>query len=154
LKNGEAYAAYLRGRSLLWRRGSDPAELTQALEAFQQAAQADPDFAEAHAGVAQAYLLLSDWGIQPPGLAMREAQGAAERAAGLDPSLAGAHAAQGAILADYRWDWAGAEREYSQAIALNASDPMTHEWYSDLLAIVGRPKDALREIRQAAALDP
>ena len=154
LKNGEAYDAYLRGRSLLWRRGSDPAVLTRALESFQEAAAADPDFAEAHVGIAQAYLLLPDWGIQPSGPAMREAQAAVERALRLDPSQAGAHAAQGAILEDYRWDWAGAEREFKQAIALNASDPTAHQWYADLLSIVGRPQDALREIRHAATLDP
>ena len=47
------------------------------------------------------------------------------------------------------------EAEFTQAIALDDSDAIVHQWYAYLLTAMERPlPEAEREITTAAALDP
>ncbi len=78
----------------------------------------------------------------------------ATRALELDPSLAEPHASLGFVKLYFDWDWSGADAEFQQAIALDASYPATHQWYSIYLLAAGRPQDALREIHLARQRDP
>jgi tetratricopeptide (TPR) repeat protein len=51
-------------------------------------------------------------------------------------------------------DWEGEERAYQHAIALNPNYATAHQWYSTLLAALGRMDEAVREARRAEELDP
>lgn len=150
--NAEAYNLYLQGR-YFWEKRTEES-LKRSIEFFQKALEKDPHFALAHAGIADAYSVLGDNGLLPPGQSYPKAKEAAFKALDLDKSLAEAHAAMGTIMADYDWDWAGAEREYKEAIRLKPGCAQAHHWYAFLLMYLGRYEEAIREIRIALNLDP
>jgi TolB-like protein/Flp pilus assembly protein TadD/predicted Ser/Thr protein kinase len=151
-ENAEAYQLYVKGRFYLEQRTRE--SLYKALEQFNQAIAKDPNYAEAHAGIADAYILLFDRGIISHDEASPKIRSAAQRAIELDPTLAEPHAALAVLKEEADWDWAGAEAEYRKAIALNPNDATSHHWYALLLENLGRFKEALAEIEKALALDP
>jgi len=149
LVDPEIYDLYLRGRHA-WNRRT-PADLQEAVRYFDQALQKDPQFALAHAGLADAY------GLMPPSAtpdAATKAKRAARRAIELDDSLAEAHTALGGVLHRADWDREAAEREFRRALELNPGYITAHQWYAILLAEEGRDADALRHAERAVALDP
>ncbi len=52
------------------------------------------------------------------------------------------------------WDWAGAEREFRLAIALNPGYSTRHQWYGNYLSVLGRFDESVTEFSRAIALDP
>jgi serine/threonine-protein kinase len=90
--DSEAYNLYLKGRYFFDRRGEG---LWKGLEYFQQALEIDPDYALAHAGVADCYALLGFYGNLPAGEAWPGAKAAALRALEIDEGLAEAHCSLG-----------------------------------------------------------
>jgi TolB-like protein/DNA-binding winged helix-turn-helix (wHTH) protein/Flp pilus assembly protein TadD len=152
--NPDAYEAYLKGR-YFWNK-RDTAGLTKAIEYFQRAIAADPSYAEAYSGLADAYALAGYWeyGLLPPQTALPLAQAAASRAVTLDPMLAEAHTSLAWALDRYAWDWDGAEREYRRALALNPGYATAHHWYAYHLVVLGRTDEGIAEERRAERLDP
>jgi len=75
--------------------------------------------------LAEAYALLGSYGIMPISESHPLGRGAALRALELDESLADAHRALAAIIADHYWDWGEVERHYTRAIALAPNDVTT-----------------------------
>ncbi len=147
----EAYRLYLEGR-YFWNK-RDPENFGKALDLFRRATDRDPLYAAAWAGLADTYEMLGDVGLQPE-QRVAMARAAAERALGLDAELADAHTALATILMGHDLDWAGAERHFRQALALNPSYALAHQRYSTLLAATGRPEAAVRTARRAQELDP
>ena len=150
-ENAEAYQLYVKGRFYLAQRTRE--SLYKALDEFNQAVAKDPNYAQAYAGLADVYIVLSDRGWISNDDASPKIRSAAQRAIELDSTLAQPHAAL-AVLKEADWDWAGAEAEYRKAIELNPNDVTPHHWYSVLLENVGRFKESLVEIEKALALDP
>jgi adenylate cyclase len=124
------------------------------LDELNRAAAKDPNYAQAYAGLAYAYILLFDRGWISPDEASPKISSSAQRAIELDPTLAEPHAALAALKELVDWDWAGAEAEYRKAIGLNPNDATSHHWYALLLQNMGRLNEALAEIEKALALDP
>ncbi|MEZ5318291.1 MAG: protein kinase [Vicinamibacterales bacterium] len=149
--NLEAYHDYLRGRHLWLQRGRS---MAQALPFFQKAVQADPGFAAAHAGLADAYSMLGVWGYVPPDEVRRHADPASRRALELDDRLAEAHAARGAYELYFGWDLAAAERHLRRAIALRPGDGVTRGWLSQLYGFQGRADEAAAIAREARLAEP
>jgi len=150
-QSSEAYQLYVKGRYYLEQR--TPESLHNAVDQFNRAIADDPNYAQAFAGLAKAYILLFDRGIVSRDESSPKIRSAAELAIELDPTLAEAHAAL-ASLKESDWDWAGAEAEYRKAIELNPNDVTSHHWYANLLGFVGRHNEALVENEKALALDP
>jgi TolB-like protein/Tfp pilus assembly protein PilF len=152
--NAEAYGLYLKGRALLERRGVP--SLEQAAEAFKQAIVKDPAFAPAHAGLANAYALMSAPVFSTISFETSRAivRTGAIKARELDPLLADAEAAMGWMYS-YEHDWANAEKSFLRAIELNPS--LTHAYtsysYSTLEPTL-RLDDALRVLDVALRNDP
>jgi serine/threonine protein kinase/Tfp pilus assembly protein PilF len=144
-----AYEAYLKGR-YHWAQGTEH-DTQQARQYFEQAAQIDPNYASAYAGLADYY-----WSTDalPPRVAMPKANQYALKALEIDPTLAEAYASLGAVrfLAD--WNWPEAERDFRRALELNPSYVEAHRMYSAYLSAMGRAEEALAEIRRAQELDP
>ncbi len=147
----EAHNLYLKGRYLWNMRTKDA--LQQAAEYFRQATDRDPAYAAAHAGLADAFLLLGSYSHLPRREALSQAKAAVERALRLDDTLAEAHATHGQVLRS-ELDWKGEEQEYRRAIELNPNYATAHQWYATMLAALGRTDEALREAWRAAELDP
>ena len=81
------------------------------------------------------------------------AKSAARRALEIDDGLAEAHNALAASLFWYDWDWAGAEREFQRALALNPNYAQAHQWYGQFQKAMGR-KNWPDEVKRAGELDP
>ena len=148
----EAYDAYLRGRYFWNRRTLDGLE--KAISSFRRAIDLDPDFALAHAGLADCYVLLPLYGAFAPREVFPEAIAASERALSLDDSLAEAHTSLAYARFLYERRWAAAERGFRRAIDLNPGYPTAHQWYAFLLAALMRHEEAIGQARQARDLDP
>jgi len=149
----ETYDAYLRGRALVARRGIPNQQ--RAVELFKHAIASDPDFAPAHAGLANAYAFMSfpyrgiSFDAAYP--VMREA---AAKALSLDPSLPEAHAAMGWVYAFER-DWSNAHTSFQESLRLNPSLTQTYTSYSlSTLQPLQKYDDALRLLQTARQYDP
>jgi eukaryotic-like serine/threonine-protein kinase len=147
----EAFDLYLKGR-YYWNMRTQEG-LTRSIQYFQEAIQRRPDYALAHAGLADAHSLLGYYGFVPVRDAHARAAIAATRALELDESLAEAHASL-AYLHEDRYEWDEAEARYRRALALKPGYATAHHWYGYQLAQRGRVTEGLAELRKAAELDP
>ena len=149
--NADAYEAYLRGRLYLERQ--DWGQNQKAIAMFQRAIQLQPSFALAWAGLADAHYAVSNQWV-PPRDAMPKVREAGRKALELDRNLSEAHAVMGAVASQFDWDWEGADREYREAIRLNASNANAHLYYAFMLAGTGRMDQAIAEAKRARELNP
>ena len=152
--NPDAYEAYLKGR-YFWNKREIVA-LEKAIQYFQAAIAVDPGYAQAYAGLADAYALAGDWeyGVLSPQVALPRAKAAATKALLLDPTVSEAHTSLAFALDLYAWDWKGAEREFQRALELNPGYATAHHWYAYHLMVVGRDDEGISEMRKAENLDP
>jgi TolB-like protein/DNA-binding winged helix-turn-helix (wHTH) protein/Tfp pilus assembly protein PilF len=150
----EAHRLYLQGR-YFWNKRTEPGYV-KAVEYFNQAIARDPNYAQAYAGLADAYALLGSLpnAELPRREAMPRAKAAALTALQLDPSLAEAHTWLAFVRMHFEWDWPGAEQEFKRAIELNPNYPTAHQWYAYWFIARGRAGEALEEERRAQEADP
>jgi tetratricopeptide (TPR) repeat protein len=128
--------------------------LPRAIADFQRAISLDPGYALAHAGLADVYLVLPFLTPTTQEEAYPKAKQAAEQALALDPALAEAHNSGAYVKMYLNWDFAAAEQGFRKAIELKPGYATAHQWYSELLAFLGRHAEAIAEIRKALELDP
>jgi adenylate cyclase len=148
----EAYRLYLKGRHLLNARTEE--SLHQAVSAFEEALERDPDYELAYTGLADTHAVLALLEFVSPKQAFPRAKAAAEKALEIDKDLAEAHTSLGVVKFQYDWDLAGAEKEFRKAIELHPNHAPAHQFYADCLKASGRFDEALAEMRQASQLDP
>jgi serine/threonine protein kinase/tetratricopeptide (TPR) repeat protein len=153
--NPDVYALYLRGQQL--RNSGSLPDARSAIVQFEKAVALDPNYAPAHAALAESLLFYGgnadyedarqyDW--------HRRGVEEANRAVALNPNLAQAYVVRG--LADL-WvllDWQAAEASYERALALAPGDANALTGYGQLLSIVGRGPEAVEALKKASALDP
>jgi len=151
-ENSKAYQLYLHGR-YFWNKRTEEG-LRRSIEYFRKATIEDPQYALAHAGLADSYVLLGSYGVAPPRQAYPGAKAAALKALDIDNTLAEAHASLGQIAFCYEWNWPKAGREFRRAIASDPNCAMTREWYALYLIAMGGPQEALDQIQRARELDP
>lgn len=144
--------AYERGRLALARRSDESLRL--GVEHFQRAIALSPRYAEAHVGLAEAWSLLSSYGLLDPREGMPRARDAANRALMLDAGLARAHTSLARTAMIFDWDWPTAEWHFGRALSLDGGDALTHQWYGYLLSGLGRHDEAIASVRRAVAAEP
>ncbi|MBA3343435.1 MAG: tetratricopeptide repeat protein [Gemmatimonadaceae bacterium] len=149
--NPDAKAFYLRGMNA-WSDRSKSG-LDTAVVYFRRALEVDPAYAEAYAGLANAYVLLGYSGYRPSDAMFPKAKAAALRAIQLDSSFAAPYAALGMGLSGER-DFRAAETAFRKAITVDPQYATAHQWYGILLMILGRTDEAVAETGRAARLDP
>jgi DNA-binding winged helix-turn-helix (wHTH) protein/TolB-like protein/tetratricopeptide (TPR) repeat protein len=150
--NTEAYQLYLKGRYFWNKRTGDA--IKTGIDYFSQAVEADPDYALAYAGLAEAYVLLANYSDSTPQEAYSKARAATTKALKLNDRLAETHTALAYIKAGYDWDFAGAEREYQRALELNPNYPTAQNWYAEFLGLMGRSTESITGMRRALELEP
>jgi TolB-like protein len=150
--NPEAYEAYLRG-SYHWRRLTK-ADIDTAKRYFELALEKEPSYAPAYEGLAWVWAAYRQMGIIPPLESGPKAKAAALRAIELDEDSAEAHHAMAVVKTWVDWDWAGAEREWKQALELDPNGATMHAYYAHFLAITGRLEEAIPHSQRALELDP
>jgi eukaryotic-like serine/threonine-protein kinase len=151
-ENEEARQLYTAGRYYSTRRTAEG--LRQAIERLERAVELDPQFAIAHAELADCYALLNWYVEPPPAEAWERAKESALRAVEADPNLPEAHASLGFVKLHYDRDWMAAERELRKAIQLKPSNQVAHRWYAYSLSAMGRHDEAYAEIERARQISP
>ena len=130
-------------------------ETAKAVELFQAAVGADPDYARAWAGLAVALTTRADFREAPPLDVLPPAAAAARRALTLDPSLAEAQRAAGRIKVFHERDWAGAERAFRRALELDSTQPdIRYDFARLVLNTRRRFSEAVAELEKAIAVAP
>lgn len=148
-----AYELYLKGR-YFWNKRTETG-LSKAVELFTEAVGADPKYAVAYSGLADAYCLLGVYGVRDSRDVMPLAQMNAASALSIDPSLAEAHATLAFVAAHYEHDWATAEAGFARALTLDPSYVLVRQWRaSALFAPLGRFKEAIADLERGRAQDP
>ena len=145
----EAYEIYLKANYYF-----DKFELQKSIEYYNEAIKLDPNYAPAYAHMASAYSFLAFFGSLPP----REGWGKVKEAATLalqrDEHLPAGHGTLALAKLHYDWDFAGAEREFKQALELNPNDADIRHEYAHYLMAIGRLAESEAESKRAVELDP
>jgi serine/threonine-protein kinase len=151
--NMESYNLCLQGRYVANTR--TPAGLRKSAQYFEEAVRVDPHSAVAHAGLAEAYCLLCEYGLTDTVETMPSAETLALRALELDPQSAEALSTLAAVRSLVDWKWEEADALYQKAIALNPGYAKARHWYAvDYLALLGRFSEARPHLQIARDLDP
>ncbi|SEO74254.1 Tetratricopeptide repeat-containing protein [Rhodospirillales bacterium URHD0017] len=129
----------------------------RALGLFERALALDGNDAEALAGLASTYLLLSSTTIRRPlpvDEATQLASDAALRALAIDPRKGEAYAVLGRLKMTYDWDWRGAEADLERAVTLAPRSAEAQLGHGLFLSAVGRHREALAALQRARRLEP
>jgi tetratricopeptide (TPR) repeat protein len=148
----EALEAYLKGRYEWNKWTAEGAK--KSIEYFQRAVQKDPAYAQAWAGLADAYLFLARHGIWPKGPTLQEAKAATLKALELDETLSEGHVSLSMLMIEPEHSWSAAEAELLRAIALNPNNATAHIVHGYQLGARGRFDEAIAEMKRARELDP
>lgn len=150
--NAEAHQEYLRGR-FHWNSWT-PEGFRKALEHFDRAIAHDPLYAQAFAGLSDAYGAMSYYGYIDPRDGFPRARAAAERAIELDPTIGDPHISLAIERLFSGWDWEACERHLLKAIKLSPKLALAHAVYALFLGSASRADESLREAMIARDLDP
>jgi serine/threonine-protein kinase len=150
--NPAAYDAYLRGQVYL--ATLNPPDLQTALEYFELSLDIDPDYAPAHAGIAQVWAVRQQIGLVSPSEAAPQVRAALARALALDSTLAEVQGTLAVVRTWTDWDWAAAETAYRRSIEINPNAPGAQATYAHFLCMMARFDEAMEQIERAVELDP
>ena len=148
-ENLEAYQFYLRGRQFFHRQTQSSLEIAKRM--FLRAVELDPNYARAHAGLAdcESELYMGSYSETLP----ERILAASARALELDPDLAEAHASRAHALSTLeRHD--EAEREFKTALELNPNLFEALKFYARACQAQGRFAEAAEYFERACAASP
>lgn len=151
-ENPEAYQFYLKGRHH-WNRWTEEG-FYKAIEYFQQAVERDPEYALAHTGIAESYVLLGWNSYLPPKDAFPKAKVAALTALRFDPDLGEGHTPLAAVLWLYDWNWPEAQKEFGRSLELSPNYPNGNHWRAECVMTMGRQAEAIARMKKSQELDP
>jgi TolB-like protein/Tfp pilus assembly protein PilF len=146
-----AYEAYLKGRHLFNRRTE--AGMRESIKQFEVALRHYPMYAPAHAGIADAYVMLACRGMVPAKETFRLARSAARKALEIDSELGDAHGSLAHVRL-HDWDWEGLDQDFRRATDLNPSLAIVHYWYGEYLMCQGKCDEAVASCQVASRMDP
>ena len=154
--NLNAYDIYLRARELHNRMEFHNFTLKMALDLYKQAIEFDPGFADAHAGMADAALVVWDNSlgrIMPPAKARPLAKSAMKRALAVDPDNLLAHLLNARLLS--------LDKQHDEAIKLSReladqhpTSALAYQGLAWSLSVAGQSEGALVALEKALRIDP
>jgi TolB-like protein len=145
----QAQDSYLHGMLQL-----DADDCESAIDYFQRALVKNPNYAEAHAALANCYGRLGESGRMAYKEAFSNQKLEAARAIELDDSLPEGHAELANTAMTLDWDWKAAATEFHRALELNSNSAPIHESYAFYLVRTGQLPEALAEVERGVDLDP
>ncbi len=149
----QAWTLYQKGRSEWYKRSTDG--IKAAIAYYREALILEPDFALAHAGLADGLAALGDNGnvFVRPLDAFRQAKEEALKAVALDSNLAEGHAALG-HLQMHAFQWEEAERSLRRAIELNPSYFVASTFLGLTYSAMGKEVESRAQVERAMLIDP
>jgi len=158
-QSSKAYDYYLQARFLFHRANSpqrsgfDAAGVINSVQYYKKAIEADSCFAEAYAGLANATMQLTAWGIARDTGMVRKTYQLCEKALELDPNCAEAHTILG-LNFWFRHDFVRSGEEHQKSIELNPNFATARQWYAQYLMITGPISEARKQVDKALELEP
>jgi TolB-like protein/cytochrome c-type biogenesis protein CcmH/NrfG len=146
-----AYELYLRARSSMLER--QPATLKAAVADFKKVIELDPTFAAAYAGLADAYLLSSEYSDINKVDAIAKAKPMLMRAIELAPSSFDTLIVT-ATLAYFEADWPKVIRFANEALMINPNSAYALVRLANGYLTNGNPQKALKALEKARVLNP
>jgi serine/threonine-protein kinase len=152
--NVAAYQLYARGRSRL--PAYDREEALAAVSDFESALALDPNNALAHAGLAMASATIRSRFASTEEVRKwhERSKLEAKRAVDLDPNLAEAHEALGAVYRYTDFDWEHTIEESRRALALNPNLELPHHYLATAYYHIGLLDSADAEARAGLQANP
>lgn len=148
----QAYISYLRGLYFFERRGVE--NLLQAIELFEETIALDPQFGPAYVQLATATAVRPVYLDEDPAVSNARALEIVERGIAADPIVEDAAGAVYGFVYQSRNEWAKSELAYRRATTADIVDANAFNWYSRMLASVGRLDASLEQILYALDMDP
>ena len=152
--NFAAYDRYMRGLYAFDKRQDSAESLEQAIEFFQETIRRDERFGPAYVMLATAYALMPTYRDVPPRELNRAAITTAEQGIAVDESIRDAANVVFGFAYHKEMDWLRSEKAYKAATSANIVDPNAFNWYSRMLASVGRLEESLQQAKIAVEMDP
>ncbi len=149
-----AYDRYMRGLYAFDRRQDSGTSLEEAIELFQDTIRLDRNFGPAYLMLATAYVLLPTYRDAPADEMSKAAIATAEEGMRVDPGIRDAASAIFGFVYHQQMRWLEAEEAYRAATSAEVVDPNAFNWYSRMLASVGRLDASLDQALLALELDP
>ena len=151
--DSEAFDSYMLGIYELENR-ADRENLNQAEELFKESIERDEGYGPAYLGLATTYALMVDYFdadvVEFNELAIQTI----EDGIAADPSIENAAGSVRGFVAHKEKDWEAAEEGHLQAVTADLVDANAFNWYSRMLASVGRFDDALVQAQRAVEIEP
>ena len=140
------------GRQKLSNRNIN--DVRQSVVYFEQAIAADPNFAEAYASLAEAYIVQNNNGDLSLAQMFEKARPVVDKARSINPDLGIVYTVMGG-LAEYGGDVQTAEKYYRKAIEVSPSYVTGYLWLALLTEYsLGQPLEAISLYEKALELDP
>jgi TolB-like protein/DNA-binding winged helix-turn-helix (wHTH) protein/Tfp pilus assembly protein PilF len=149
--NALAYDLYLKGRTALHVRSAD--SLQDARSFLYEAVRLDPELAQAHAALAQLYVVARYYLGLDVESATRNKRTAYAKALALDPNNIDALVVAATDAADQN-DWDIALERFESVIRLQPSSAIAHLWYGQAQMMLGHMSAGQDSIATALRLDP
>jgi len=149
--DAEAYRNYLQGR--YYMNDVSEGSLNRAIPFFDQALALDPRYALAYAARGEYFFQMGDLTL-PMIEAMAKGRQDVAAALRIDENLVEARTTLAEIELQYDWNFAGAEEDFRRAIELSPNYAEAHHQYGWYLALTGKVREAVAEMKLAQELDP
>jgi DNA-binding winged helix-turn-helix (wHTH) protein/TolB-like protein/Tfp pilus assembly protein PilF len=148
-----AYNSYMRGIYLLEHRGKKN-NLETAIELFNESIQLDEKYGPAYLALATAYALLPYYRRADLEASNDLAIETVEKGIEMDQSIEDATGSIYGFVNHKRKKWGESEAAHKRAISATVVDSNSFNWYSRMLASVGRLDDAVEVALMAEDIDP
>lgn len=148
----EAYNSYLQG--LFYYNKWTPANAQKAIDAFRNAVELQPDYAQAYAGLALAYSLMSFTGFIDSDEGYRLTEEAAYKTIELDPEIENGYVSLGFVEFFQRWDFDKGKNYLEKALEINPRSPEANQALSFYYLITGDFDMSLASIQKSREIDP
>jgi TolB-like protein len=148
----QVYEAYLNGKS--YSGDFSRESLFKARDYLTSAIEKDPGWAPLYSGLANVWMGIQQGGFESPLVTSQKVYENLNKALELDPDLSDSHYISGMMAYLIEWNWGKGEKELLRALAINPNDVFSRIFYAQLLSILQRPDEALKQGQLAIKLDP